>query len=386
MRIIVAPDSFKGSLSAGDAVDAIAEGVYRADPGIEVDLIPLADGGEGTAETMVHATDGRIIRVPATDPFGMRIESYFGMLGDGHTAVVEMAAASGLVLVSEDKRNPMHTTSFGTGELIHAALDAGCTRLILAIGGSATNDGGVGAIQALGGRFLKADGSEAGYGGYDLRRLARIDLSGLDQRLKDIEVVTACDVDNPLTGEHGASVVFGPQKGADADMVAELDAGLHNLAEVIRRDVGVDVEHIPGAGAAGGMGAASVAFLGARLLPGIEIVLDAVRFADRIRGASLIITGEGKVDEQTLRGKVVIGVQRRAESMRIPVLILAGAVDEEGYELSKLSDASVFSIAPGPITYAQSMTDTPRLLAHAAEQAIRLFLSGMRCRDISRSH
>ena len=375
MKVVVAPDSFKGSLSAQNAAEAIAIGVLHADSSIDVDLIPLADGGEGTVEIMVRATNGKIVCVNAVDPIGERIESYYGILGDGNTAVVEMAAASGLTLVPEDKRNPMYTTSYGTGELIRAALDSGCKRLILAIGGSATNDGGVGAIQALGGSFRKADGSEAGFGGYDLKNIAEIDLSNLDPRLKEIDILTACDVDNPLTGEYGASAVFGPQKGADADMVAELDTGLHNLAQVIKRDVGIDIEQVPGAGAAGGMGAASVAFLGSELRSGIDIILDAVRFTNRIKGASLIITGEGKVDSQTLNGKAVKGILDRAELAHIPLLVLAGMVDDGGYELSKHGNVSIFSIAPGPITYMESQQNVSKLLSNAAEQAMRLFVS-----------
>ncbi|MHB1456050.1 MAG: glycerate kinase [Armatimonadota bacterium] len=376
MKIVVAPDSFKGSLSARDVADAIAAGVARADKTIDIDLIPLADGGEGTVDTMVHATNGRFIKTSATDPLGEKIDSYFGILGDSCTAVVEMATASGLTLVPDDKRNPMYTTSYGTGELIRAALDSGCKRLILAIGGSATNDGGVGAVQALGARFLKADGSEAGYGGSDLQLITDIDLSNLDARLKIVEVITACDVDNPLTGEYGASAIFGPQKGADPDMIKELDAGLHHLAEIIKRDVGVEIEQMPGAGAAGGMGAASVAFLGTKLLPGIDIVLDAVRFKDRIEGASLVITGEGRVDGQTLRGKAVKGVLAMSESMLIPLLVLAGKVDDDGYELSKSGNVSIFSIAPGPITFDESQCNAAHLLTNTAEQAVKLFLSG----------
>jgi len=376
VKIVIAPDSFKGSLSAAAVADAIARGVLKAAPDAEVDLIPLADGGEGTVETMMRATGGRIASVPATDPLGNRMESSFGVLGDGLTAVVEMAAASGLALVPEDKRNPMLTTSFGAGELVRAALDSGCTRLILAIGGSATNDGGVGAAQALGVSFRDALGGEIGFGGGELRSIASIDASGIDSRLKDVEVIVACDVDNPLTGEHGASAVFGPQKGATPDMIVELDAGLRNLADVIRRDVGVDIEHIPGAGAAGGMGAASVAFMGGRLTPGIDMILDAVGFAGRAKGASLVITGEGRVDAQTIRGKAVRGVLSAAEYIGVPALVLAGAVDEGGYGIASIGRAAVFSIAPGPITLEESRSNVESLLSWSAEQSIRLFSFG----------
>ncbi len=343
-------------------------------PDAETILIPLADGGEGTVEALVTATDGRIVRAPATDPLGGRIDSFFGILGDGDTAVVEMAAASGLPLVPPDRRNPMLTTTYGTGELIRAALDAGCRRVILGIGGSATNDGGVGAIQALGGRFRDADGNEVGFGGGELARIRTIDLSGLDPRIAETEFVVASDVDNPLTGERGASAVFGPQKGATPQMVLALDDGLHNLAEVIRRDLGIDVESMPGAGAAGGLGAASVAFLGALLQSGITIVLEATHFTERIRGASLIITGEGRIDAQTLGGKTINGVLRAAESEGVPVVALAGGIEPEGYALLDRGAVAVLSIVNHPMPLDEAQSRARELLTKTVEQVIRLSL------------
>lgn len=372
MKILISPDSFKGSLTAIRAAESIASGVRRAVPEAETTLIPLADGGEGTVEALVRATDGRIIRTPATDPLGNKIDSFFGILGDGETAVVEMAAASGLPLVPEDRRNPLVTTTFGAGELIRAALDAGCEKLILGIGGSATNDGGIGAIQALGGSFKGDSGREVGFGGGELARVRSIDLAGLDPRVRETAIVVACDVDNPLTGDRGASVVFGPQKGATPEMVAELDAGLRNLAKVIRRDVGVDVESLPGAGAAGGLGAAAVAFLGAQLKPGIEIVMEAAHFADRLKDADLVITGEGKIDAQTLRGKTIMGVLRAAKSAGVPVLALAGVVEPEGYELLDHGATAVVPIVTEPMSQEEALERAGELLSAAAERAMMM--------------
>jgi glycerate kinase len=379
MKILIAPDSFKGSLTAAEAAEAIASGVRKALPEAECVLIPLADGGEGTVQALVKATGGRIIRVPATDPLGNRIESYFGILGDGETAVVEMAAASGLALVPECFRDPMLTTTFGTGELIKAALDMGCRRLILGIGGSATNDGGVGAIQALGGSFKDENGEEVGPGGGELARIRSIDVSGLDPRLRATGVVVAIDVNNPLTGPRGASAVFGPQKGATPEMVSALDAGLRNLAEVIRRDLGTDIECLPGAGAAGGLGAAAVAFLHAVLRPGIEIVMEATRFVEQLDGTSLVITGEGMVDAQTLHGKTVMGVLDAARSRNVPVLVLAGSVEPEGYELLDLGAIAVLPIA-ADMELDQAIARAGELLTQAAEQAMRgkIWVKGIR--------
>ncbi len=385
MKIVIAPDSFKGSLSAHEAAEAIRDGVLRALPDAETVLIPLADGGEGTVDALVTATGGRIVRAPATDPLGHRIESFFGILGDGATAVVEMAAASGLPLVPPDMRNPLLTTSCGTGELIRAALDACETspildkgdgapslRIILGLGGSATNDGGVGMVQALGGSFRDERGQEVGFGGGELARIRRIDLSGLDPRIAETEIVAACDVDNPLTGARGASAVFGPQKGATPEMVSALDAGLRNLAEVIRRDLGIDVERTPGAGAAGGIGAAAVAFLGAELRSGIEIVLGATHFAERIHGASLVITGEGRIDAQTLRGKTINGVLRAARAEGVPVVALGGGIEPEGYRLLDQGASAVLSIINRPMPLEEAQSSARELLAAASEQVVRL--------------
>ncbi len=354
----------------------IAAGVHAVMPHADCVLVPLADGGEGTVEALVKATGGKIVAAQATDPLGNCINSFFGILGDGGTAVVEMAAASGLTLVPENLRNPMFATTYGTGELIKAALDFGCKRLILGLGGSATNDGGVGAAQALGASFRDASGREVGFGGANLAQICSIDLGNLDSRIKEIEVIVACDVTNPLTGENGASAVFGPQKGATPEMIDILDAGLRNLAEVIRKDVGIDVEKLPGAGAAGGMGAGAVAFFGANIRPGIEVVLEITRLADQMAGASLLITGEGKVDAQTLRGKTVYGVLEIARSKGVPVIVLAGGIEPEGYELLNRGATALLSIVNKPMNLSEAQEQASKLLTLAAQQATRLFLGG----------
>ena len=371
-KIVIAPDSFKGSLSAARVAEAIGEGVRRALPQAEVALVPLADGGEGTVEAFVTAVGGRIVPVTAIGPLEEPTDAFIGMIDSGKTAVIEMAAASGLPLVPEDRRNPMLTTSYGTGELIRTALDFKFDRIILGIGGSATNDGGVGMIQALGGSFKDGAGKEVGFGGGELRRVRSIDLTNLDARLKTARITVACDVENPLTGPNGASAVFGPQKGATAEMIELLDAGLRNLADVIRRDVGVDIEKTPGSGAAGGMGAAALAFLGVELKPGIDIVLDAARFNEKLDGADLMFTGEGRVDSQTMNGKCVSGVMRVARSRGVPVIVLAGGVEPDGYQLLEHGALAVLSIVDGPMTLAEAQERTAEFLARAAEQAVRL--------------
>jgi glycerate kinase len=300
-RVVVAPDSFKGSLSAIDAARAMERGVLAAWPDAEVVKVPIADGGEGTVAAMVMATGGALRETTVRGPLGEPVRAPWGVLGDGETAVIEMAAASGLPLVPEDRRDPRVTTTHGTGELIRSALDAGFRRLVVGIGGSATNDGGTGMARALGIRFLDASGRELPAGGAALASLATIDLSGVDRRLASAEILVACDVDNPLTGPRGASAVYGPQKGATPAMVRELDAALERLAVVARAATGRDVAAAPGAGAAGGLGAGLLFFTPARLVPGVELVLGAARFEDHVRGASLVLTGEGRSDAGSRR-------------------------------------------------------------------------------------
>lgn len=329
MKIVIAPDAFKESLSAMAVADAIEAGFKQVLPNATYVKLPMADGGEGTVQSLVDATGGRILPVEVTAPLGNKVQGFVGLLGDGERAVIEMAAASGLHLVAPERRNPLLTSSVGTGELILAALEMGVTHLILGIGGSATNDGGAGMIQALGGKLCKADGSAIALGGGGLSELATIDLSGLDPRLSDLVIEVACDVNNPLFGPKGASAVFGPQKGATPEMVAQLDANLVRYADCIEQALGKRVKDIPGAGAAGGMGAALVGLLGAELKPGIQIVIDALKLAEEVADADLVITGEGCIDSQTIHGKTPIGVARCAKQFGKPVIAIAGCLADD---------------------------------------------------------
>ena len=337
MRVLVAPDKYRGTLSAVQAARAIDRGWRRARPRDEVEQLPLADGGEGTLDALV-GSDGMIVRVRVQGPLGDPIEAEIGLTGD--VGVVEMARASGLALVSERRRDPTRASTRGTGELMRAALDEGATQLLVCIGGSATNDGGVGMASALGARFLDAGGSSLREGGRALVDIASIDLSGLDPRLAAVRVTVLTDVDSPLTGPHGASVVFGPQKGASVDDVWMLDRALGHLAAVVYRDLGADLKDEPGVGAAGGLGFGLMAFCGARLRPGVDVVMEVVGFRERLEASDLVITGEGSLDEQSLKGKVVAGVLREAQHAGRPAAILAGraTVAPEGAAVRSLVD------------------------------------------------
>lgn len=329
MKIVVAPDSFKESLSAMEVAQAIEKGFRAVFPDAQIEKIPMADGGEGTVQSLVDATGGKIITKEVTGPLGEKVTAFFGVLGDGKTAVIEMAAASGLHLVPVEKRNPLLTTTRGTGELILAALDEGVDHLIIGIGGSATNDGGSGMAQALGARLLDKDRNEIAPGGGSLDKLANIDISELDARLQNVKIEVACDVDNPLIGQDGASHVFGPQKGATPEMVEQLDQNLAHYATILARDLGKDVAHIPGAGAAGGLGAGLLAFLDAELKSGIDIVIAATDLEEKIKDADLVITGEGKIDSQTIHGKTPIGVAKAAKKFNIPVIAICGSIADD---------------------------------------------------------
>jgi glycerate kinase len=376
MRIVVAPDKFKGSLSASEAAEAIAHGVAAVLPGADIDRVPMADGGEGTVAALVAATGGTIRDVVVSGPMGDPVSARFGLLGDGQTAVIEMAAASGLVLVPSAQRDPMRASTRGTGELIRAALAAGARRLIIGIGGSATNDGGAGMAQALGFRLLDAEGRELPPGGGALGQLDQIDASGRDRALDHLDVLVACDVDNPLCGPQGASAVYGPQKGATPAMVAALDRHLDHFARIIERDLGRSVRDLPGAGAAGGLGAGLVAFAGGRLGRGIDLVIQAVGLADRLRGAALCLTGEGALDASSAFGKTAVGVARLARSLGCPTFALAGTIGPGAKAVLNAGIDAFFTICPGPITRHEAVHRAPELLELAAEQAVRAFLAG----------
>lgn len=376
MRIVVAPDKFKGSLTAVDAADAMTRGALAALPSAEVERVPMADGGEGIVDALVGATGGSYREAEVTGPLGEPVRARFGMLGDGRTAVIEMAAASGLALVPAEARNPLRTTTRGTGELLLAARDAGARRVIVGIGGSATNDGGAGMAQALGHHLLDAEGAEIGPGGGALARLERIERDERTAALEDLEIAVACDVTNPLCGPEGASAVYGPQKGASPEMVAELDRNLARLATIIERDLRRSVAEIPGAGAAGGLGAGLVAFAGGKLESGVDLVLGAVRLADRLRAADLCLTGEGALDAQSAFGKTIAGVARLANSMGVPTFALAGSIGEGAEQTLAHGLDAYFSICPGPLALEEAIANASRLLENAAEQAVRAFLAG----------
>ncbi|PRD14266.1 glycerate kinase [Pantoea coffeiphila] len=344
MKIVIAPDSYKESLSALDVASQIEKGFREIFPHAHYVKLPVADGGEGTVEAMVAATGGKIIPLRVTGPLGNPVDAFYGLSGDGCCAIIEMAAASGLEQVPPASRDVLLATSWGTGELIRHALDSGIEHLIIGIGGSATNDGGAGMVQALGVKLLNHQGEEIGPGGAALAQLANIDVRGLDPRIARCRIEVACDVTNPLTGEQGASAVFGPQKGATPQQVSQLDAALAHFAAIIQRDLNVDVLNVPGGGAAGGMGAGLYAFCQATLRPGIEIVTDALGLDELVRDATLVITGEGRIDSQTIHGKVPVGVARIAKRYSKPVIAIAGSLTSDVGVVHQHGLDAVFSV------------------------------------------
>lgn len=346
MRIVIAPDSFKESMSAELAAAAVERGFREVFPLVECLRLPIADGGEGTVDALIDATGGHKVYVLVTGPLGQKVNACYGVIGDGDTAVIEMAAASGLMLVPADKRNPLQATSYGTGELIRHALDQGIRHIILGIGGSATVDGGIGMVQALGGHFQHRDGHELPFGGGEMAQLVAIDLHNLDPRLAQCRLEVACDVDNPLVGSRGAAAVFGPQKGATPEMVAQLEQGLNQLAEVIQESMGQDIRTLPGGGAAGGMGIATTVLLKGELKPGIDIIMDAVQLRSAFATADLVITGEGRMDSQTAGGKAPTGVAMLAKEFQLPVIALAGVLGEGVEVVYEQGIDAVFSILP----------------------------------------
>ena len=352
------------------------DGVRRVLPDAEVVLVPVADGGDGTLETLVETSGGRIITSEVTGPLGEPVSAQWGAMGDGVTAVAEMARTSGLALVRLEDRDPLNATTYGLGEVILEALEAGYRRFILGIGGSATNDAGAGMAQALGVRLLDADGAELQPGGAALARLASIDASGLDPRAAEADFDVACDVNNPLTGPEGASAVYGPQKGATPEIVEQLDAALANFAEVVKRDLGADVDGVPGSGAAGGLGGGIMAFLGGRLRPGVDIVLDTVDLESRLDGADLIITGEGCMDFQTVYNKAPIGVARLAGERNIPVIGVSGSLGDGFTDVHEHGIAAAVAITHAPMTLDEATDRVAELIASATEQAVRLVRVG----------
>jgi glycerate kinase len=376
-RIIVAPDSFKESLTAAQVASHIVDGIRKVLPAAEVIEIPLSDGGEGLTDALISGTGGQFISREVTGPLGEKVTARFGILGDNQTAVIEMAEASGLALVPRERRNPMITTTYGTGELIKAALDMGCRRMIVGIGGSATNDGGSGMAEALGVRLLDANGKTIPRGAQGLLRLHTIDMSTADPRLPHTEILVACDVTNPLCGPTGASYVYGRQKGANPEMLPVMDQALLKLASVIKRDIQVEVQELSGAGAAGGLGAGLMAFAGGKLRSGLGMVFEILDFETRLAGGvDLVITGEGQINSQTLFGKVPAGVAQLAKKYHLPVLALVGSIGPGAEKVYEAGIDAIMSITPGPVSLEEAMARAGELVGDAAARAMRLIMLG----------
>ncbi|MEX2428833.1 MAG: glycerate kinase [Bacteroidales bacterium] len=373
MKIVIAPDSFKGSLSALEVGNAIRDGIVKVGHDIDTIVVPMADGGEGIVQSLIDATGGDIIKTTVHDPLFRTIDSFYGILGDGKTAVIEMAAASGLPLLKPEERDPLKTTSYGTGELIKDAMDKGCTSIILGLGGSATNDGGIGMAQALGVCFLDENGNSVHVGGHELSRIRTIDVSGIDDRVSNVKFIAACDVDNPLCGQNGASNVYGRQKGASDSDVETLDKGLVHFAHIVKNSLGLDIKDLPGTGAAGGLGYAVMLFLNARLERGIDIVTRLLKLDEIICGADLVITGEGKMDAQTAFGKTPYGVAQIARKMNIPVVALAGSLGPGYSTLYNSGFDCIYSIIDRPMLLEEALANTKELLENSAENVVRLW-------------
>ncbi|MEA3548889.1 MAG: glycerate kinase [Thermodesulfobacteriota bacterium] len=376
MKIVAAPNAFKGSLTATEAAIAMEAGIRRILPDAEVVQVPVADGGDGLVDVAVEALNGEMRSLKVTGPRNSPVEANFCYVKSMDLVTVEMALASGLALLPDDMHDPTLTSTFGTGELIKAGLDLGVSRINVGIGGSATNDGGMGMAQALGVRFLDKDGRELPGIGGSLASIVKIDLSGLDPRIKETTFEAVCDVDNPLYGPKGAAFVYGPQKGATPDQVKELDKGLKNLAGLIHKDLGMDVANMPGAGAAGGLGGGLHAFLGAKLCKGIDLIFDLVGLPEKLAGADLALTGEGQIDFQTVFGKAPGGVGAAARAQGIPCFAIAGSIGKELGDLHESGINAVFSLCPGPMTLEESMKLSKENVTRVTEQAIRGFLAG----------
>lgn len=373
MKIVIAPDSYKGSLSALEVANNIEKGIRRIFNNLTIEKIPMADGGEGTVQSLVDSTNGKIVNVIVKGPLGKDVTAFYGILGDAKTAIIEMAAASGLPLIPKEEKNPLITTSYGTGQLIKDALDKDCKNIIIGLGGSATNDGGVGAAKALGVKFLDKEGNNIGEGGGAVDKLNSIDISNIDPRIKDCNITAACDVDNPLCGPKGASHVFGPQKGADSSMIEFLDKNLSHYAEIIKRDLSIDIINTPGSGAAGGLGAGIMAFLNASMKRGIDIVIKLTDLEQKIKDADLVFTGEGMIDFQTAFGKAPFGVAKIAKKYDIPVIAIAGGIGKDAETLYSKGFDSIFSIVDGPMTLDNAIENSSILIERTAERIARVF-------------
>lgn len=373
MRIVIAPDSFKGCLNALNAAHAMRRGVQRVYPDSIIEMIPMADGGEGTVEAILCAVRGEKIKIDVTDPLGRSIVATYALIDGGETAIIEMAAASGLTLLSSQERNPSVTSTQGTGLLIKNALDRGVKKILLGIGGSATNDGGAGLALALGVKLMDAKGNSLPQGGAALADLANIDMSGLDPRIANVQIEVACDVENPLCGPEGASVVYGPQKGANPEDIQVMDKALEKFGEVLSRVAGTNLLELVGGGAAGGLGAGVVGFLGAKLRPGSQMVLDVANADEKIKHADLVLTGEGRTDFQTAYGKVPVGVSALAQKYSVPVLVISGSVEGSPDFLADAGISSCFSVAEGPATLEEALLKAEQQLERAVWRVLTVW-------------
>lgn len=369
---MLAPDSFKESMTAKEVCIAMEKGLRKVYPAANYVHVPMADGGEGTVQSLVDATGGQIRYIEVTGPLGEPVTAAYGLLGDGTTAAIEMASASGIHLVNKDNKNPLKTTTYGTGELIRECLNRGIRKIIIGIGGSATNDGGTGMAEALGARFLDATGNTLPRGGGSLGELASVDISSLDDRLQQVQLIVACDVTNPLCGEHGASQVFGPQKGATPEMVQQLDANLAHYADMVKQQLGKDVRDLPGAGAAGGLGAGLLIFTQATLQKGIEIVIEYTGLKQKLATADIVLTGEGGIDFQTKFGKTPYGVAQAAKQSGKKVIAVAGYIGEGIDTLYKEGIDAVFGIVPGASELGKLLAEGPKNVERTCENIARV--------------
>ncbi|MBA25953.1 MAG: glycerate kinase [Chloroflexi bacterium] len=381
MKIVIAPQAFKGSLSALNVANAVQKGVRRIFPDAQILTCPVADGGDGTLETLVESSGGKIMETNVADPTGKPIVAQWGAMGDGNTAVIEMARTSGLALLTLEERDPLNATTYGLGEIIVSALNKGFRKFIVGIGGSATNDAGAGMAQALGIKLMDREGRNLVFGGAALQNLSVIDTSSIDQRVLESNFQIACDVNNPLTGPEGASAVYGPQKGATEENVRQLDSALGVFAEVAKRDLGKDISNLEGAGAAGGLGAGMIAFVEGHLRAGVDIVLDTVNLAEKLESADLVITGEGSIDFQTVYNKAPIGVARMAKARGIPTIGISGMLGKNYQIVHNHGIDAALSIANGPISLEESLQNAPSLISEAVEESLRLISVGMKLRN-----
>ncbi len=379
MKIVIAPDSFKGSLSALEAAEAIERGIKLSIPHAETIKVPIADGGEGTLDSLITSLNGQKVDLQVTGPLGLPVKAQYGVIPRGQLAIIEMAQASGITLISRNERNPLIATTYGTGELIKKALDDGCRQFIIALGGSATNDGGAGMLQALGMRLLDKSGNEVHRGGGHLHEIHTIDQGGWDSRIAESQFLIASDVQNPMVGLHGATHVFGPQKGATPDIVEQLEQSMIEWADLIEQHTGVRLHEYPGAGAAGGICGAFLAFFPATIKRGIDVVLEYTRIHQYLADADLVITGEGQIDEQTASGKTPMGIAQAAHRYGIPTIAFAGSVGKGTEKLRPYGIQAVFSIVNAPMTLDQAMNQASALLEYTAEQVMRTTMIFNKC-------